>query len=162
MLGTVQRIGVRSCTIQTLQDAEVIVPNSNLISNQVTNWTLSSPWRRVEIPLHVAYGTDPRLLIPPLVQLANSHEGVRNYPRAAAVFTAFGESGMNFEVRFWASQESWYDVRSAVAVHIYRALQDAGITIPFPQRDLYVRGSDEAPQTSSYHAQLGRAQGRAG
>ncbi len=143
VIGNVRRIGVRSCTIQTFQDAEVIVPNSNLVSNQVTNWTLSSPWRRVDIPLGVAYGTDPERLIALLTELAESHKGVRRHPRPAAFFLGFGESAMNFELRFWASQEIWFDLKSEVTVHVLRALEEAGISIPFPQRDLHIRGLGE-------------------
>lgn len=160
VIGTVQRIGVRSCTIQTFQDAEVIVPNSNLTSNQVTNWTLSSPWRRVEISVAVAYGTDPERLIALLTAVAESHQGVRRYPRPAAFFIGFGDSAMNFELRFWAAQEVWFDLKSEVTVHICRALQEAGINIPFPQRDLHVRAIDEpSRKTFSLDHAEGRAQG---
>jgi potassium-dependent mechanosensitive channel len=140
LVGTVRRIGARSSTVQTFQGAEVIVPNSNLISNQVINWTLSSPWRRVDISVGVAYGTDPEQVIKLLVGVASAFPGVMRSPEALAFFMGFGESALNFELRFWsARQDTWFQLKSDVAVAIDRALREAGIEIPFPQRDLHVR-----------------------
>ncbi len=89
MVGTVKRIGARSSTVQTFQEAEVIVPNSNLISNQVINWTLSSSWRRVEVPVSVAYGTDPERVLKLLVEVAKSNPGVMINPEPMAFFLRF-------------------------------------------------------------------------
>jgi len=141
--GTVRRIGARSSTIQTFQGAEVIVPNSNLIANQVINWTLSSPWRRVDIPVGVAYGSDPEQIIKLLVGVATTNPGVMRSPEPVAFFLGFGDSALNFELRFWsARQETWFQLKSDVGVAIGRALAEAGIEIPFPQRDLNVRNID--------------------
>ena len=143
MVGTVRRIGARSSTVQTFQDAEVIVPNSNLISNQVINWTLSSSWRRVEIPVSVAYGTDPERVLKLLVEVAKSNPGVMINPEPMAFFLGFGESGLNFELRFWsARQETWFQLKSDVAIAVSKALREAGIEIPFPQREFRVRSID--------------------
>jgi potassium efflux system protein len=143
LVGTVRRIGARSSTIQTFQGAEVIVPNSNLIANQVINWTLSSPWRRVDIPVGVAYGTDPEEVIKLLVGVANAYPGVMRSPEPSAFFLGFGDSALNFELRFWAArQEIWFQLKSDVSVAVGRALAAAGIEIPFPQRDLHVRSID--------------------
>jgi potassium efflux system protein len=143
LVGTVKRIGARSSTVQTYQGSEVIVPNSNLISNQVINWTLSTPWRRVEIPVGVAYGTNPEQIINLLVEVAGSNSGVMRDPKPSAFFVGFGDSALNFEVRFWAArQESWFQLKSDVTTSVARALQEAGIEIPFPQRDLHVRSID--------------------
>jgi len=144
LVGTVRRIGARSSTVVTFQGAEVIVPNSNLISNQVINWTLSSPWRRVDIPVGVAYGTDPEQVLKLLIDTAESYPGVMLQPRPPeAFFLGFGESAMNFELRFWsARQETWFQLKSDVTVAILRALQESGIKIPFPQRDLHLRTAD--------------------
>jgi potassium-dependent mechanosensitive channel len=143
LVGTVRRIGARSSTIQTFQGAEVIVPNSNLIANQVVNWTLSSPWRRVDIPVGVAYGTDPEEIIKLLVNVATSHSGVMRSPEPTAFFLGFGDSALNFELRFWAArQEIWFQLKSDVSISVDRALREAGVEIPFPQRDLHVRSVD--------------------
>ena len=143
LVGMVRRIGARSCTIVTFQGAEVIVPNSNLISNQVINWTLSSQWRRVDVPVGVAYGTDPELVIKLLVGVAESHPGVLLERPPMAFFLGFGESALKFELRFWSDrQDIWFQLQSDVTVAVAKALREAGIEIPFPQRDLHVRSID--------------------
>lgn len=141
--GTVRRIGARSSTVVTFQGAEVIVPNSNLLSNQLINWTLSSPWRRIDIPIRVAYGTDPEQLTKLLVGVAESHPGVLLQRAPVAYFRGFGESALNFELRFWsAQQDTWLQLQSDVTVAVAKALGEAGVEIPFPQRDLHVRSVD--------------------
>jgi potassium efflux system protein len=140
LVGTVKRIGGRSSTILTFQGAEVIVPNSNLLSNQVINWTLSSPWRRVDIPVGVAYGSDPKEIIKLLVSVAEKNSGVMHEPAPNAFFLGFGESALNFELRFWsARQDTWFQLKSDVAIAVAQALRENGIEIPFPQRDLHMR-----------------------
>ena len=140
LVGIVRRIGARSSTVVTYQGAEVIVPNSNLLSNQVINWTLSSQWRRVDVRVFVAYGTDPEQVIKLLVGVAESHPGVLLERPPAAFFMGFGESALNFELRFWCDrQDAWFQLQSDVTVAIAKALQEAGIKIPFPQRDLHLR-----------------------
>jgi len=143
LLGKVKRIGARASTIATFQGAEVIVPNSNLISNQVVNWTLSSPWRRIEIPVGVAYGTDPEAVLSLLVAEAAAQPNVMTDPAPMAFFMGFGDSALNFELRFWsARQDIWFQLKSDVTIGISRALREAGIEIPFPQRDLHLRSVD--------------------
>lgn len=145
LVGIVRRIGARSSTVVTFQGAEVIVPNSNLLSNQVINWTLSSQWRRVDVPVRVAYGTDPERVIKLLVSVAESYPGVLLERPPMAFFMGFGESSLNFELRFWSAwQDTWFQLQSDVTVAVAKALREAGIEIPFPQRDLHFR-SIETP-----------------
>ena len=140
LVGMVRRIGARSSTILTTQGAEVIMPNSNLISNLVINWTLSSQWRRVDVPVGIAYGTDPTRVIKLLVGVAESHPGVLLARPPMAFFLGFGESAMKFELRFWCGeQDAWFQLQSDVTVAVATALREAGIEIPFPQRDIRVR-----------------------
>jgi small-conductance mechanosensitive channel len=143
LVGIVRRIGARSSTILTFQGAEVIVPNSNLISNQVINWTLSSQWRRVDVPIGVAYGIDPARVIKLLEGVAESHPGVLLERPPMAFFLGFGESALKFELRFWCGQQdTWFQLQSDVTVAVATALKEAGIEIPFPQRDIHVRSID--------------------
>lgn len=143
LVGTVRRIGARSSTVLTFQGAEVIVPNSSLLSDQVINWTLSSPLRRVDIPVGVAYGTDPEQVIKLLVQVAESCPGVLLERAPVAFFIGFGDSALRFELRFWcARHELWFQLQSDVSVAVARALRENSIEIPFPQRDLHVRSID--------------------
>jgi small-conductance mechanosensitive channel len=139
LAGIVKRIGARSSTIQTGEDAEVIVPNSNLISNEVINWTLSSVRRRVGIQVGVAYGTEPEHVLSLLIEVAAAHSGVTRNPKPEAYFVGFGDSALNFELRFWTYQEDWFRLKSDVAVGLTKALREANIEIPFPQRELRIR-----------------------
>ncbi len=140
--GTVKRIGARSSTVLTFQYAEVIVPNSNLLSNQVINWTLTSARRRVEVPVGVAYGTNPELALNLLIEVAESNPRILKEPRPEAFFLGFGESALNLELRFWAAQSIWFELKSEVGLAVFHALRKAGIEIPYPQRDLHVRALD--------------------
>jgi small-conductance mechanosensitive channel len=142
--GKVTRIGIRSSTVKTFQGAEVIIPNGNFISGKVINWTLSESLRRVELPVGVAYGTDPKLVCKLLDQAATANEDVLTSPAPAVYFKEFGESSLNFELQFWVMQESnAIKVRSEVALTVMELLDNAGIEIPFPQRDLRLRAVDE-------------------
>jgi potassium efflux system protein len=142
LVGRVRRIGARSTTIHTFQDAEVIVPNSDLVAKEVINWTLSSLRRRVDIPIGVAYGSDPERVLSLLIDLVAAHPGVIHNPKPEAYFLGFGESALNFELRFWTYQEAWFQLKSDVAVRLVKALREANIEIPFPQRDLHIRSMD--------------------
>jgi potassium-dependent mechanosensitive channel len=149
LVGTVRRIGARSSTVLTFQGAEVIVPNSNLLSNQLINWTLSSQLRRVDVPVRVAYGTDPERVIQLLEELARSHPGILLERPPEAFFMGFGENALNFELRFWcARQDAWFQLQSDVTVAVAKALRDADIEVPFPQRDLHVRSIGASPVES--------------
>jgi small-conductance mechanosensitive channel len=150
LAGIVKRIGARSSTIQTGEDAEVIVPNSNLVSNEVVNWTFSSVRRRVAIPVGVAYGTEPECVLLLLIEVAAAHSGVTRNPKPEAYFVGFGDSALNFELRFWTYQEDWFRLKSDVAVGLAKALREANIEIPFPQRELHIRSvSGTAEETVS-------------
>ncbi len=138
--GTVSRIGIRSSTVKTFQGAEVIIPNANFISGKVINWTLTNPQRRLDLPVGVAYGSDPKLVAKLLDQAATRHESVLASPAPAVYFKEFGDSAINFELQFWVMQESnTVKVKSEVALAAWELLDEAGIEIPFPQRDLRLR-----------------------
>ncbi len=155
MVGTVRRIGARSSTIVTFQGAEVIVPNSNLVSTQVINWTLSSQQRRIEIVVGVAYGTDPERVLRLLEAEAAAHASVMTDPAPVAFFIGFGDSSLNFELRFWSErQDNWFQLKSDVTVAVARALAEAGIEIPFPQRDLHLRSVDPSIASQSLPQEL--------
>ncbi len=137
--GIVRRIGARSSTVLTAQGAEVIFPNSNLLSNQVTNWTLSSTRRRVEVAVGVSYGTDPKVVLHILTEIAVKNPHVLAYPPPQTVFLGLGENALNFELTFWAAQSVWFELKSEIGMAVLQALREAGIEIPYPQRDLHVR-----------------------
>jgi potassium-dependent mechanosensitive channel len=149
LVGRVRRIGARSSTIHTFQDAEVIVPNSDLVQNEVINWTLSSLRRRVDIPVGVAYGTDPERMLALLHEVTSSHPGVVQSPKTEAYFIGFGDSALNFELRFWTYREDWFQLKSEVAVSLMKALRESNIEVPFPQRDLHIRNIERPGEVVS-------------
>ena len=143
MFGKVSRIGVRSSTVRTFDGAEVIVPNANLISNEVTNWTLSDQRRRMEILVGVAYGTDPHKVLELLLKAARSDERILADPEPAALFLGFGDSSLDFSLRAWTDEFNDYlTIKSDLTLAVHDAIYAAGIEIPFPQRDLHLRSID--------------------
>ena len=145
LIGKVTDIGIRASMVRTFEGAEVIIPNGELISGRVVNWTLSDRRRRIDLPVGVAYGTPPEQVLDLLVKAAESQPSVIAEPKPVALFIGFGESSLDFELRTWTDDfVNWRIVASDVAVAVNKALAQAGIEIPFPQRDLHVRSVDPA------------------
>jgi potassium efflux system protein len=143
LLGVVKEIGIRSSIIKTYEGSEVIVPNGNLISNELINWTRSDMHRRGEVSVGVAYGTDPRTVISLLLETARNFDQVLPDPEPVALFTGFGDSSLDFRLLFWIPDaDSRLIIQSEMSVRVNQAIVDAGITIPFPQQDLHVKSVD--------------------
>ena len=134
--GRVRRIGIRASVIRTLQGAEIIVPNAQLVSEQVTNWTLSDQMRRVDLPVGVNYGAAPKKVIELLEGVARAHPDVLQNPAPRCLFMSYGDSGINFELRAWAEYTNSQQVHSDLTVAIYDAVYAAGMSFPFPQREI--------------------------
>lgn len=140
--GTVRRIGLRSSTVRTYDGAEVVIPNSEFVSTQFVNWTLSDRSRRICLPIGVAYGTDPERVIELLLGVAKGVPKISPYPAPEVFFLRFGDSALAFELRVWISDfDESLPLQSALSVAVNTALREAGIEIPFPQRDLHVRSA---------------------
>jgi potassium efflux system protein len=144
LTGEVRQIGIRASIIHTFDGAEVIVPNSELISGEVINWTRADRLRRIEVRVGVAYGSDPGKILPLLVAAAKGHAEVVANPAPDAIFVAFGESSLDFSVRFWGDFARSALIQSGVAVAVHDALAAAGVSVPFPQRDLHLKSADPA------------------
>jgi small-conductance mechanosensitive channel len=135
LIGTVERVGIRSSTVRTWEGAEVIVPNASLISEQLTNWTLSNRRRRIDVRVGVAYGTDPNRMIELLLSVARANRETLAFPAPVALFLGFGDSSLDFELRAWTDDiDQSPNLRSELNLGIHRALAEAGIEVPFPQR----------------------------
>ena len=140
--GEVRHIGIRSSTLRTFDGADVILPNGELVSGAVTNWTLADRLRRIDIPVGVAYGSDPERMIALLRGVAVNHPLVIEQPAPVAFFMGFGDSALNFELRCWTETfDKWVATRSDLLTQINTALTEAGIEIPFPKRDVQVMGA---------------------
>jgi potassium efflux system protein len=139
LLGTVHRIGVRSSNIRTFDGAEVVVPNNSLITNDLINWTLSDNVKRLALSIGTAYGSDPNKVLEILTAEAEKCEYTLEDPKPRALFIEFGESSLNFVLHFWVPYEINLEAKSTVMIGIYNALKEAGIEIPFPQRDVHIK-----------------------
>ena len=118
----------------------MIVPNTDLITNQVTNWTLTNRHAERTIAVGVAYGSDIALVMQTLKECALAHPGVMKRPEPRILFRNFGDSSLDFELRAWiADVDNKLQIESDLRQEIERRFRQAGIEIPFPQRDLHVR-----------------------
>jgi potassium-dependent mechanosensitive channel len=142
--GQVADIGIRASRIRTWDGADVIIPNANLISNEVTNWTLSDSRRRGELRVGVTYGTDPELVMRLLKETALELDSILKEPAAEAHFVGFGESSLDFVVRYWTLIERQFEASTQLHVAVGRRLASEGIEIPFPQRDVNIRHIEES------------------
>jgi potassium efflux system protein len=136
VMGTVQRIGIRSSTVATEWGSEVVVPNAHLISNEVTNWTLSDKRRRTDIDVAVAEAASPERVRELLLQVAGAHPEVLKAPEPLALFAGFGNSALNFQLQIWTPEEIRDRVASELRTAIPRVLGEAGIH--FPQNEVHL------------------------
>ncbi len=139
--GQVSRIGIRASSIYTAQGADVIVPNSNLVSNQFVNWTYRNTLRRIDLKVMVARGTEPERVLKLLSDVASTSSRVENDPAPVALFSGFGESALNFELRYWVQIGALPEVESVVNLAVASELHRAGIEVPVPQRDLHLKSA---------------------
>lgn len=142
LLGEVRKIGVRSSNIRTFDGAEVVVPNSNLITNEVINWTLSDNVKRIEVKIGAAYGSDLQKVVDILNEVAVNHQHVLKYPKPVALFDQFGDSSLDFRLLYWVPVEHGITSKSEVSIEIYNQFNTNGIEIPFPQRDVHIKKDD--------------------
>ncbi|MCG6918720.1 MAG: mechanosensitive ion channel [Deltaproteobacteria bacterium] len=141
----IRRIGLRATVVETLDRSEIVVPNSDLVSNQVTNWTLSSRMVRLVIPVGVEYGSDVPLVMETLKEAAMANSKVMRLPEPQVFFVNFGESSLDFELRVWLSNlDDRFTTKSQLHQEIDSRFRQAGIVIAFPQRDLHLRSVDQA------------------
>ncbi len=141
--GFVRRISVRATEIETFTRASVIIPNSELLSGALTNMTHKDQYGRVDVSVGVAYGSDVDQVMKILRESLVSHPQILNFPESSVVFLGFGESSLDFQARGFISSIVWrLFVASDLLVDIYRRLNEAGIEIPFPQRDLHLKDID--------------------
>lgn len=139
-VGFIRRSSARYTLIETFDGKEILVPNEDLITSQVINWTLSSNKGRIEIPVGVAYGSDLEKVNDILLSSAREHPACITDPEPQCFLRQFGDSSVNFILLFWVEDvvAGRWGPQSDVMFEITRRFKDAGITIPFPQRDVHL------------------------
>jgi small-conductance mechanosensitive channel len=143
-IGEVKHLGLRATIIQTFDNAEIVVPNSDLITGQVTNWTLGERKVRIRVPVGVAYGTDVAKVLKILLACAEANPMVLDTPKPVSFFLAFGASSLDFELRVWIPEFlNKTQVLSDLNQDIENEFALNNIEIPFPQTDLHLRSVDE-------------------
>jgi len=141
ILGTVTNISIRSSTIRTGDGIETLVPNSALVENNVTNWTYSSSQVRRSIKVGVAYGSDTREVADTLLAQADRHGQVLKQPAPRVIFEDFGADALVFALEYWIDYGRGADGRqiaSDLRFMTEKALAEAGIAVPLPQRDVHL------------------------
>jgi small-conductance mechanosensitive channel len=139
--GQVQQIRARSTVILTNDNITMIVPNTKFIDSPVTNWTYGDPRVRFRVPIGVAYGSDLEKVRNALLEVARENSHVLPQPAPTVFLEAFGESSINLELVVWSKEMSYRPrrFRSDLNFAIVQKLREAGIEIPYPQRDLHFR-----------------------
>ena len=146
--GQIRKIGIRAISIITRDRKEYLIPNENLMINQVENWSYSSRDVRVKAPVGVSYNCDLKKVEELLLQATFEVPRVLAEPAPKALLMSFGDSSVNFELRFWISdpEEGMSNIRSDVLKRVWHLFQENGIEIPFPQRDLNLRENAQFQQ----------------
>lgn len=139
IIGRVKDIGIRTSKILTRDNIEMIVPNSKFINDPVINWTYNDAKTRFFVKIGVAYGSNIDLLKEILIEITESHPLINKTPTPFIFFRDFGDSSLDFEIAFWTTHSLDNEIiKSDLRFEINRKLQENGIVIPFPQRDLHI------------------------
>jgi len=144
--GWVQELRGRYVVVRDRDGIETLVPNQHLITNPVINWSYTDPRVRLKLPVRVSYDDDPDVAMTLLLKAAEGHKRILRDPTPVARLIAFGDSGLELELRFWISdpQEGVNNVRSDVNLLIWRLFKENGIKIPVTQQEVSVKGRKDA------------------
>jgi small-conductance mechanosensitive channel len=139
--GTIVDIGIRTSTLRTVDNVDIIIPNSHLITNELINWSYGDNIARLHVPVGVSYSSDIHQVRDILIDVAHRYEYALKYPQPEARFTEFGDSSLNFELLVWIdiTRIKVPLVKSALNYMIWDAFKDKGIQVPFPQRDVWFK-----------------------
>jgi small-conductance mechanosensitive channel len=144
-LGDVVRIAARSTWVRTNDNVVIIIPNSNFIDNPVTNWTANDPNVRISIPVGVGYNSDPEKVREILFAAAKANPKVveTEEQQTTVLFVDYGDNSLDFALRVWTADAHMPAIlKSELYFDLFRRFAEAGVELPFPQRDLHIRSSD--------------------
>ncbi|MAM86699.1 MAG: hypothetical protein CME36_05240 [unclassified Hahellaceae] len=140
--GVVTRIKIRATTIRNWDNKELLVPNKEFITSRLLNWTLTDETTRLLIPVGIAYGSDPRQAMQIIRKVATSHPNVLAEPAPLVSFETFGDSALQIFLRAFVGELALrIPVATELNTQIYEALNEAGISIAYPQRDVHLSTS---------------------
>jgi potassium-dependent mechanosensitive channel len=159
--GYIKEIAMRSTIVRTFDGGDVVIPNSNLVGNQVLNWSYKSFTGKLHLPVGVAYDSDPVLVTETLLSCAYMEPSVLYDPPPKVIFKGFGENTLNFELWVWIGQiDTGITIRSALNYIIEYNFRQAGIKIPVPQRELWLQRPEKgAAQNGSFPLNGSQADG---
>jgi small-conductance mechanosensitive channel len=142
--GQIRRIGIRAVSLTTRDQKEYLIPNENLMINQVENWSYSSKNVRVQVPVGISYNSDIVKAEELMLKAARSVKRVLDAPPPTAWLDAYGDSSVNFIIHCWITdpEEGIGNVRSQVLKSLWHMFHEEGIEIPFPQRDINLRDNE--------------------
>ncbi len=149
LLGKVKDVSIRSTIIRTYDGLDIIVPNSELVSNKVATWTYGDDWRRLRIPFGVSYNSDPEKVVRIAKEVARKIPTTREDEEHPITvwFEGFGESSLNFSLLVWCRMEKLRPITGLISDYyfeLFRRFKEEGIEIPFPQRDIHIRSFPES------------------
>lgn len=143
--GQIRKIGVRAVSLVTREQKEYLIPNENLMINQVENWSYSSKNVRIQVPVGVSYDTDMDRAEALMLEAAKSCSRVLNSPPPVVWMKGFGDNSVDFAIQCWIQdpEEGVGNVQSAVLKQVWKLFKENKIELPFPQRDLHLRSSEQ-------------------
>lgn len=144
--GWVQELNARYVVVRNRDGVDTLIPNENLITSEVINWSYTDSTVRLKAPVQISYSDDPEQAIALMVEVARAHPRVQSDPPPVGRLMSFGDSGIDLELRVWIRdpQEGVNNIRSELNLGIWKAFKAAGITIPFPQRDVRLVAGEAA------------------
>ena len=153
--GQIRKIGIRAVSITTRDQKEYLIPNENLMINQVENWSYSSKNVRIQVPVGIGYNCDIKRAEELMLQAAINVKRVKQTPPPVVWLDKYGENSVDFVIHCWISdpEEGVGNVRSEVLKNLWDLFQQSGIEIPFPQRDINLRGNAQFDQLVAAIAQ---------
>jgi small-conductance mechanosensitive channel len=136
--GWVVQLNARYIVVRDREGVETLIPNENLITSEVTNWSFSDRHVRVKLPVQISYQDDPEFAMNLMTAACNASDRVLKKPAPQARLLSFGDNGIELELRLWVNdpQNGIGAVKSLVNLAIWKSFKEHGVTIPYPQRDV--------------------------